>query len=64
MITRKELLKRAIATARIRITKREGDAMEQHISIITLGVKDLAVSRRYHARWPGLDAGFRGVGWR
>jgi hypothetical protein len=42
MITRRELLKSAIATATIRIDQGKGEAMEQRVSIVTLGVKDLA----------------------
>jgi predicted lactoylglutathione lyase len=55
MITRRELFKGAIATATIRIGKGEGEAMEQRVSIVTLGVKDLARSRRFYAD---------GLGWK
>jgi uncharacterized protein len=55
MMTRRELLKSAIAPAIIRIAKGEGEAMEQRISIVTLGVSDLAASRRFY-----LD----GLGWK
>ena len=55
MITRRELLKSAIASAMIRIAKGEGEAMEQRISIVTLGVSDLAASRRFYAD---------GLGWK
>ena len=49
MIKRRELLKSAIATATVRIAKEEGEAMEQGISIVTLGVRDLAASRLFYA---------------
>jgi len=55
MITRRELSKSAIATAMIRIAKGEGEVMEQRISIVTLGVRDLAASRRFYAD---------GLGWK
>jgi predicted lactoylglutathione lyase len=55
MITRRELLKSAIATTMIPIAKGEGEAMEQRISIVTLGVRDLAASRRFYAD---------GLGWK
>jgi hypothetical protein len=55
MITRRELLKNAIATGVIRVARGEGEAMEQRISIITLGVRDLAASQRFYAD---------GLGWK
>lgn len=55
MITRRELLKSAITTAIIRIARGECEAMEQRISIITLGVRNLAASRRFYAD---------GLGWK
>ena len=56
MVTRREILRGAVASAFIRFTK-EGatEAMDQRISIVTLGVKDLAISKRFY-----LD----GLGWK
>jgi uncharacterized protein len=56
MVTRREVLRGAVASAFIRFTK-EGatEAMDQRISIVTLGVKDLAASKRFY-----VD----GLGWK
>jgi uncharacterized protein len=55
MVTRREILRGAVVAALIRFAKGEAKAMEQRISIVTLGVRDLAASRRFY-----VD----GLGWR
>jgi uncharacterized protein len=56
MVTRREILRGAVASAFIRFAKGgETEAMEQRISIVTLGVKDLAASKRFY-----VD----GLGWK
>jgi predicted lactoylglutathione lyase len=55
MVTRREILRGAVASAFIRAKGGETEAMEQRISIVTLGVKDLAASKRFY-----VD----GLGWK
>jgi catechol 2,3-dioxygenase-like lactoylglutathione lyase family enzyme len=54
-MTRREILVRFAMAALIRTAKGESSAMEQRISVVTLGVKDLAASRRFY-----VD----GLGWK
>lgn len=56
MVTRRQILRGGVASAFIRFAiKGETEAMEQRISIVTLGVKDLAASKRFY-----VD----GLGWK
>jgi catechol 2,3-dioxygenase-like lactoylglutathione lyase family enzyme len=55
MMTRRELLAALGGTVLSSSLTREAEAMEQRISIVTLGVKDLAASRRFY-----VD----GLGWK
>jgi catechol-2,3-dioxygenase len=54
MITRRGLLKSAIATAKFLSRKKKAKPWS-NVSIVTLGVRDLAASRRFYAD---------GLGWK
>jgi hypothetical protein len=54
MLTRRELFKSAIATATVRIAKEKAKPWS-NVTIVKLGVRDLAASRRFCAD---------GLGWR
>jgi uncharacterized protein len=59
MVTRREILRGAVASAFIRFAKGgETEAMEQRISIVTLGVKDLAASKRFYVDGLGWKPAF------
>jgi uncharacterized protein len=55
MVTRREMLRGMLAAATTRFAKGDTPTMEQRISIVTLGVRDLAVSRHFYAD---------GLGWK
>jgi uncharacterized protein len=49
MLTRRELLARFAAVSLFLHGKGESHTMDQRISLVTLGVKDLAISKRFYA---------------
>lgn len=56
MMTRREMLRGGVASAFTRFAKGRGtEAMDQRISIVTLGVGDLATSKRFYSD---------GLGWK
>jgi predicted lactoylglutathione lyase len=59
MVTRREILRGAVSSAFIRLaTGGETKAMEQRISIVTLGVKNLAASKRFYVDGLGWKPAF------
>jgi predicted lactoylglutathione lyase len=58
MVTRREMLRGVVAAAFIRYAKGETETMEQRISIVTLGVRDLATSRRFYVDGLGWKPAF------
>jgi uncharacterized protein len=55
MMTRREVVQGAIVLGLARVAKGETKAMEQRISVVTLGVKDLAASKHFYVE---------GLGWK
>jgi uncharacterized protein len=58
LITRREMMEGAIAVALVRAAREEGRTMEQRISVVTLGVKDLAASKRFYVEGLGWKPAF------
>src|SRR5215469_9797492 len=58
MLTRRELLAALACTVLASSVIEEGQTMDQRISIVTLGVKDLAVSRRFYVDGLGWKPAF------
>ena len=58
MLTRRELLKGLAGTLLVSSFIAKGQTMEQRISIVTLGVKDLAASRRFYVDGLGWKPAF------
>jgi len=54
-MTRREILKCAVVLGVARLAKGESGEMDQRISIVTLGVRNLAASKRFYAE---------GLGWK
>ena len=59
MVSRREMLRGAVASAFIGFAQGgETEAMDQRISIVTLGVKDLAASKRFYVDGLGWKPAF------
>jgi hypothetical protein len=48
MLTRREVLAGFAAAAFFPYGKEQSHTMDQHISIVTLGVKDLSISKKFY----------------
>ncbi len=58
MVTRRDILRYAVALGLTRLAIGDTRAMEQRISIVTLGVKDLAASKRFYVEGLGWKPAF------